>query len=274
MKHFGRKLFASIIACLLCLTALGTSTYAWFSMNKTVTVTGMQVEATAEGSLVIKTGSAPTETDSTVDIDFADTSATKLFASTHDSDFNTYANGLKYVNNQEEVDAVTGLKHGSTDLTFAAAVNATGVTYYKDYTVYIAAAGAAMETQDITVTITSPTGLTNLNGAVSVDFYYSTNGVAPTPSASNFAGTLNLAGKDPVTNDANTAKANLILNGTTGITIPKADGSSAIVVTMRVYVDGALKDTASSTYVKTKSISEIASQTLTIQFVASAHNNG
>lgn len=40
---------------------------------------------------------------------------------------------------------------------------------------------------------------------------------------------------------------------------------------MRVYIDGALKDTASSTFIKNSDIAEISEQTLSVQFVANNH---
>ena len=48
-----KKLFISIFTCVFALFALGTSTFAWFTMNTEVTATGMSVKATTDGSLVI-----------------------------------------------------------------------------------------------------------------------------------------------------------------------------------------------------------------------------
>ena len=45
MKKFTTKLLMSIIAVAFAFVALGTSTYAWFSMNTTVSATGMEVGA-------------------------------------------------------------------------------------------------------------------------------------------------------------------------------------------------------------------------------------
>lgn len=268
MKELRRKLFVSVITLMLVVMALGTSTFAWFSMNKEVNATGMQVTATAEGSLIIKQGAFPAANDGIVEVDFDDASATALFASTHDSDYTTYATGLKYVTNPEKVNASTGL--GNETLTFANAANTTTPTvknYYKDYTVYIAAAGEAMEHQDLTITITNPTGITNLNGAISVDFYYALNNT-PTIESATYAGALNLVGLDPVTNDASTTKTEITLSD---ITIPVANGSAGYVIIMRVYVDGALKDSATTTYIKTINASQIADQELTVTFTASNH---
>ena len=53
MKHFKRKLIASIIAVMFSVMALGTSTYAWFSMNTEVSVTGMQISAKSDSTYLI-----------------------------------------------------------------------------------------------------------------------------------------------------------------------------------------------------------------------------
>ena len=57
MKKFTTKLLMSIIAVAFAFVALGTSTYAWFSMNTTVTATGMEVGAKSNSTyLLINTG--------------------------------------------------------------------------------------------------------------------------------------------------------------------------------------------------------------------------
>ncbi len=48
-----KKLIPAICLLLISAVLLGTSTYAWFSMNKTVTATGMQVKATTPASVEI-----------------------------------------------------------------------------------------------------------------------------------------------------------------------------------------------------------------------------
>lgn len=48
-----KKLIAATCMLGLSATMLGTSTYAWFTMNKTVTVTGMQVNTTVGSNLLI-----------------------------------------------------------------------------------------------------------------------------------------------------------------------------------------------------------------------------
>lgn len=266
-----KKLIPAIVLLLISAIVMSTASYAWFSMNKTVTATNMQVTATADGSLVITTGALPTSTTSSVTVAMADQDATALLASTHDSTWATYATGLKYNDNAEKVSATTGLALTGETLTFASAVNGSGTPYYKDYTVFIAAAGSTLAGQDLTITIIQPaSAVSTLPAATSIDFYYmpsnSTNN--PTPSDDTFKGTLNLAGLDPVTNDAQTTKTSVVIPN---IEIPKADGSHGITILMRVYIDGALKDAADTTYIKTVDASEIAAQTLSVQFSATTH---
>lgn len=54
MKKFTRKLFISIMTLVLTAVALGTSTFAWFSMNQKVTVTGMEVTTQVSNYLLIQ----------------------------------------------------------------------------------------------------------------------------------------------------------------------------------------------------------------------------
>lgn len=56
MKKF-RKLIPALCMLLISAMLMGTSTYAWFSMNTTVTAGGMQVTASTSKNLVISTNS-------------------------------------------------------------------------------------------------------------------------------------------------------------------------------------------------------------------------
>lgn len=53
MKKFTTKLLMSIIAVAFAFVALGTSTYAWFTMSTTVNVTGMQVTAKSNATYLL-----------------------------------------------------------------------------------------------------------------------------------------------------------------------------------------------------------------------------
>jgi hypothetical protein len=251
---------------------LASSTYAWFSMNKVVTATGMQINATSEGALVISNTGAPAAGSSTTTVplmaDNAD--AVVLKASTHDSTWATYACGLKKNTNPEEVDAASGLEHGSTALTFGAIAVDDATHYYVDKQVYIASSGQAL-TDDLVATITSPSSaVRDIMGAVSIDFYYmATSGTtAPTPSATTYAGTLNLAGYDAAANDAGaTPKTTLNIDCNS---IPLANGTNGVTVLMRFYVDGALLSNATAgsveAFINNVDAVNLAAQTITVQF--------
>lgn len=272
MKSLKAQFIGAIAMVLVAAIAMGSSTYAWFAMNTTVTATNMKVTATAEGSLVITTGSLPTAATSATTVDIDDASATALLASTHDSTWATYATGLKTVSNPSDVSATTGLALDGETLTFVAAVNpASGTAYYKDYTVFIASSGTALTGQDLTATLIAPAAaVTTLPGATSIDFYYMTSSSTnnPTPADGTFAGTLNLAGLDPVTNNSTTTRTSVVMSD---IDIPVADSNHGITIMMRVYIDGALKDSGTTTYIKTVDATEIADQTISVQFTATAH---
>lgn len=55
MKKAMRKMIPAVIMLLISAMLVGTSTYAWFSMNKTVTVTGMSVKAKGNDNVTIST---------------------------------------------------------------------------------------------------------------------------------------------------------------------------------------------------------------------------
>ncbi|MBQ6755913.1 MAG: hypothetical protein IJP43_03050 [Oscillospiraceae bacterium] len=60
VKALRTQLIAAIAMLLVASLALGSSTYAWFSMNTTVTAKGMQVKAKAEGGIVISNSAKST----------------------------------------------------------------------------------------------------------------------------------------------------------------------------------------------------------------------
>lgn len=62
MKKF-RKLIPALCLLLISAMMLGTSTFAWFSMNTQVTATGMEVKATAEDGILISNADKNTWTD-------------------------------------------------------------------------------------------------------------------------------------------------------------------------------------------------------------------
>ena len=79
MKKF-RKLLPALSMLLISALLMGSSTFAWFSMNTTVTATGMSVTAEAPTSLLISTTSATTGFGSTVTLENANTDAPEKFS--------------------------------------------------------------------------------------------------------------------------------------------------------------------------------------------------
>lgn len=59
VKTLRRQLAAAIAMTLVSTVALGSSTYAWFTMNKEVSVTNMQVRALAEDGLLVNEAAEP-----------------------------------------------------------------------------------------------------------------------------------------------------------------------------------------------------------------------
>ena len=289
MKSLKAQFIGAIAMVLVAAIAMGSSTYAWFAMNTEVKAQNMRVTATAEGSLVITKDALPTATTDSnfVKVDADNAEYTALLASTHDhsatdnkANWTTYPEGLYTISNANDVSANTGLELTGKTLTPTRAQNpATGTPYYVDKVVYIASAGSVLTNQNITITIdnvstaielkTGDNEAKELPKATSIDFYYKVAGNtigAPTPSDSTFVGTLNIAQKDPVTNDASTALTQIQIPG---INIPKA-GTDAITVLMRIYVDGNLKDSATTTYIKTKDAADIRNVGLDVKFVAAS----
>lgn len=247
------KIIVPALAMLVMSTAATvTGTVAWFSMNKTVTASGMVVKAQAEGSLVIKNReknnpTLPAASLRATDYNFNDTAGTSIYASTHDA---TYGTGLKYVTNAEVINPETGTRNddGVAELAYAVAENVTdGKQYYKDYEVYIAGDGQAFNDRQIKVSITATAGDSNaVNKAVSVDFYaLNVNSPQTTIfSASNYINTLNVAG----TKNNGTNQPTEFTSFNISKNVPQANGSGALAVLMRVYYDGALIEKGGSGY--------------------------
>ena len=53
MRKLSKKLLLSILSVALVFIALGTTTFAWFSMNRTVTATGMQIKAKSNSTYLL-----------------------------------------------------------------------------------------------------------------------------------------------------------------------------------------------------------------------------
>lgn len=276
VKSLRKQLMAAIAMVLVAAVALGSSTYAWFAANKTVTADGMQVSATSSSSLVIATADDAKSAgvgDRTI-ATFTG-SAAKLIPTTHDLGNGT-TSGLVYNTNPEAVSVTTGFLSDDAGtgvaLTFAdpATDTTSGNVYYTDYVVCIASSGAAMTGQDLVAKLDDTvTAAKYTMNATSIDFYVQTTTTANAASeisSTTYKGTLNVA----KTGIGSSGSVTLLTNGD----IPKNQQTNSFLqVTMRVYVDGALVDQSKSSakttaYVANDSV-DIAEQQLVVNFEAS-----
>ena len=167
-------------------------------MNRTVTATGMKVNAVSSESLVIATALA---VGNQTTVPFS-SSVNQLIPATHDlatvavgasiaaANSDTTTTGLKYVTNSNAVGSKTGYADSSTALAFAKAANTDDNKYYQDYIVYIASAGQAMtNTKLVTYLYTGAAVTADTTKATSVDFYLSED----SSNMGKYVGTLNLS---------------------------------------------------------------------------------
>ena len=243
-------------------TMLATSTYAWFSMNRTVTAKNMQVKAVASSSLAI---AQATPVGTLTEIEFS-TAATSLIPATH-FDSSTYgsattgtdasSSGLIHVTNNADVDAAKGYASEGKTLAYTYCTNTDDDKYYVDYVSYIASSGTALTNQDLKAKLfvgkTQFDALQDTTKAVSVDFYVSNGSTA----LGTYKGTLNLSSL--TTTDATPTASSLYktaeitIGSDMSIPVNGASGSY-IQVTMRVYIDGALQKSSGQAYVYSDAI--------------------
>lgn len=249
----SKKIIGASCALVAAVALSAGSTFAWFSTNGTVTADNMEVQVTAAPALVISL--SPTMgTQTAVSFDSPETANT-LTPATHNN--GTYSvtetdyTGLVALSNPELISPTTGLiKDDATgSLAYVQAKNVSPITYYVDYTVYIASAGAKITDKSLVVGLSTATSLTGAetNYAASIDYY-----VGETVSNTTYKGTLNLANKDAATNSG-TADKNEVELVAVGTEIPVSTGTP-LKVTMRVYYDGALKKDSTNAYVNSAKI--------------------
>ena len=258
------KVIIPALGILLLSTAASvTGTVAWFSANSTVYANGMQVKAKAESALVISNALA---VGTATEVNFT-TAASTLVPATHNStiavgDSMTFASatGLKYNTNPSAVNPATGLANTGEDdpaLTFGDVLYDDKGIYSADYVVFIAAAGtehalASGEKLQVKLSVSEEVygNLDKADGsydtwnALSVDFYVSEDQEA----TGVYAGTLNLA-KSGLSDSTfeNVTPVNLLTTGTIPQNNKPASAADFLKITMRVYFDGDLKKTGSST---------------------------
>ncbi len=158
MKKF-RKLVPALCMLLISAVLLGTSTFAWFSMNTTVTATGMQVTAKSNFTYLVIGKTAEEvkgENFNGTKVDFAMNKGEELLPSAHETLENAAAvkelEGEKYKNwytstssdrNQSVTNPETKTSIGKDDLG----------NYVLQQTVYLALAPDSVKAASITATV-------------------------------------------------------------------------------------------------------------------------
>ncbi len=161
MKKAMRKMIPAVIMLLISAMLVGTSTYAWFSMNKTVTVTGMTVKAKGTDNVMI-----------------ADTNSESAFA---------YGLNQTRTGNLQPASSIDGVDYFYTTLTN---VKADGTVRNATYTQYAEATTSAANTTsgkayidtafNTNYGVTSPAAATEVYAYIDYSFYIKATNAAET----------------------------------------------------------------------------------------------
>ena len=252
----------SIPLCLSFLVVFGVLVVAvffpslgWFSSNRNANASGMGVKTETRYLIIAKTeadvlAATAANGDTLFSVNFADDDA-EYVPATHDGNYATYPTGLKTVSEESFIGFYTGT--GNEEIEYLPATNSASRTYYRDVDVYVARIGGPLSGATLTVSLSATVdGDPVTSGslmATSADVYR--NSVA----SGNFVGTVNVAGLDPVENDAETEQEFVYLVGsdsTTG-TIPHnaaAAGDRYLHYVLRCYFDGALLAAEDQTFIR------------------------
>lgn len=141
-----KKLIPALCLLLISAAMLGTSTFAWFSMNTTVSATNMTVKATASKNLLISQTSASAGFGATVDLDVEALSLTP--AST------VGGNSLTPAFYQLDKDHMDGMVPDNAALADSKVIDAVENTNYIKKTVWLKVVGQAGTNLKATITAT------------------------------------------------------------------------------------------------------------------------
>lgn len=189
-KKTNKKIASALAMLMLSAAMLGTSTYAWFTMNKTVSVTNMRVQAKADQGLLIN--EVDTATDSNWD-ELATTSQTegiKLHATSTKETAAWYAAYSKKKNSA----ASAAKNSASSDLSGTYKTIGTDTGYIPGTTYTVAAVAGSNAQQDITW-IDGDQDNTYDNGEgyyVKYTYYLKSSGDAITCTTSGVGKSLNI----------------------------------------------------------------------------------
>lgn len=149
----------------------------------------------------------------------------------------TYQNSkYQYCNNGAFVDPATGYAVDGKELTFADVPGASsaGLNYYKEFVVYIAAAGQAIEGAKLNATVTFGAA-TLTQKAATVDFSVLAVANADITASSQAASHDKTVNAQMTGND-------LTIELSDDVDFPLNTTNTSVPVLMRLYIDGALED--------------------------------
>ena len=263
-----KKLIPALCMLLVAAALLGTSTFAWFSMNTEVEATGMKVQATTSSNLVIKNSSGDWTRSATAT--YTNTN-TLTPASTSTSTGVLSAAKFFYVTNSGTVDYDTGAADAD-DTIFAAATvtNDAANTYVSANTFTIAVEGTEeydnLYVSAITVSDVTEEGDATVNSEISKALRVA---VVTTSKAYIFApvsgATTSYKGIIAAgTGTATTLSTNneTITNAGTDATLGAVSASTTVDVTVYVWYEGQDANCTSGNAVNVENLS------VSVQFVA------
>lgn len=255
-----RKLIPAFAMLLVSVILLSTASYAWFSMNTTVTATNMSVKATTGPSLVI---SASTNfTAGTVEVSKSGVDVTLMPATAYTSGMldgtashaalSAPATNLVYVANAGDVSPSTGLARTGKTLYYSAATTAAvdggDPGFYFDYIFYVAAEGDNdIEAGSLVINM----------DAVDFSGFDPAESILQAVTVQPYVDDV-LVGNPIYIKDGVTAQT-LVADLSTDPIVAGAPGevTGATKITLRVYIDGALLESEGVTYVKNISIVDL-----------------
>lgn len=150
-----KKLIPTIALLLLSAVMLSTASYAWFSMNTTVTATGMKVTAKADSGIVIKASATNTGDDipSTANT-FKATADWAMAAGTELYPVSTVDTVAWYMAQSDEAD---NAQAGQADTAYTAVAAGEGKFYYAQYDYIIRSSADEVDVENVKLAVKSVT---------------------------------------------------------------------------------------------------------------------
>lgn len=257
-----RKLIFPILMLLVSTVLLSTASFAWFSMSTRVSAVNMNVKATTDSSMVISastnfTAGSVEVSKSGINVVLRPATryvSTMLDDTTEHDPLTEPETGLAYVSNTTSISTLTGLAlegrtlyYAGVDDTLEALPDGTAGLYY-DFVFYLAAEGSGSIAHGSLVMTIPALNLSEFDPTEKI-----LNAVAVLPLVND-----TIAG-DPVYLKDGCSNYELVANLATTPVPGGAPGEvpGAVKVTLRTYLDGALKDTETTTYVKNVDIVDL-----------------